>query len=157
MKPTISYTVDEAIAKMERFCAYQERCHYEVTNKLKEMKMIPQAIDHIIHYLITNNYLNEERFARSFARGKFRIKKWGRQRITRELKQRKISHYNIKAALSEIDLDEYYATLDEISTKKWAALTESNLLIKKKKLANYLFYRGWEPDLVFQKINEFTL
>jgi regulatory protein len=156
VKNRVSYTVDEAISKMERFCVYQDRCHLEVTNKLREMQMIPQAIDYIVHHLITHDFLNEERFARSFARGKFRIKKWGRERITRELKKRHISRFNIKAGLSEIETEEYHITLAEISAKKWARLTDNSLAVKKKKLANYLFYRGWEADLIYQKINEFN-
>mgnify|MGYP001357425862 FL=1 len=81
-----TYTVDEAQKKLENYCAYQERCHKDVRKKLKDMKMIPEAIDQIIHHLITQNYLNETRFAQAFARGKFRTKKWGRNRIVRELK-----------------------------------------------------------------------
>ncbi|WP_340199659.1 regulatory protein RecX [Ascidiimonas sp. W6] len=156
MKKSISYTILEATAKMEAFCAYQDRCHKEVTTKLKEMKMIPQAVDHIINHLIQHNFLNEERFARSYARGKFRIKKWGKHRIVRELKQREISRFNISAALTEIDAEEYVNTLDSISMKKWNQLSDSNLLIKKKKLANYLIYRGWELNLVYDKVNQFT-
>ncbi len=93
-KPVL--TVAEAQQKLEHYCAYQERCHQEVVNKLQELGMIPAAIDAIISSLIQNNYLNEMRFAQSFARGKFRIKKWGKNRILRELKLRNISNYNIK-------------------------------------------------------------
>lgn len=106
------YTVQEAKHKLEQFCAYQERCHKEVEEKLRGgMRMIPQAIDQIIVHLIEENYLNEERFAQSFARGKFNIKKWGgKNRIVQELKMRRISPYNIKAALKEIDEDIYLET-----------------------------------------------
>ena len=78
-----SYTVEEAKRKLESYCAYQDRCHKEVVNKLRDMKMIPLAIDTIIAHLIAHNFLNEERFAKSFARGKFNIKKWGKNRIVR--------------------------------------------------------------------------
>jgi regulatory protein len=96
MHNTKSYTVDEAQQKLEHYCAYQERCHKEVEEKLKSMHMIPAAIDQIIGKLITDNYLNETRFAQSFARGKFRIKKWGKVRILNQLKFRGISAWNIK-------------------------------------------------------------
>jgi len=89
-----SYTLTEATKKMESYCAYQERCHKEVRQKLYDMRMIPEATELIITGLIEENYLNEERFATSFARGKFRIKKWGKNRITQELKQRNISKFN---------------------------------------------------------------
>lgn len=156
MKEQGSYTVAEATVKAEAYCVYQDRCHLEVTKKLKEMNMIPQAIDHILNHLIQNDFLNEERFARNFARGKFRIKKWGKQRIVKELKYRNISRFTIKAALSEIDPVEYQKTFEQISIKKWESLTDKNPQQKKKKLTNYLFYRGWEADLVYEMLNRFN-
>lgn len=149
-----SYTVEEATRKMENYCAYQERCHKEVVHKLKAMHMIPLAIDSIIGHLIEHNYLNEGRFAREYARGKFRVKKWGRDRITRELKFREISRFNIQAAMKEIPEPEYLETLHETAVKRLEQIKESNPLKRKKKLADYLLYRGWESHLVFEKVNE---
>lgn len=154
MHHTKSYTLAEATKKLERYCAYQERCHYEVVEKLKGMRMIPEAIDHIVAHLIQENYLNEERFAKSFARGKFNIKKWGRKRIVRELQQREISTFNIKSALSEINEEDYLATLDELAKKRLDQIKETNLQKRKKKLSDYLFYRGWESHLVYEKLHE---
>ena len=151
---TKAYSLQEATRKLESYCAYQERCHKEVVNKLLEMRMIPEAIDHIVVHLIDENYLNEERFAQSFARGKFNIKKWGKNRISNELKQRNISTYNIKSALKEIDTKAYSKTFDELAEKRLNQLTEKNLQKRRKKLADYLFYRGWESHLVFAKIKE---
>lgn len=151
---TETYTIQEATKKIESYCAYQERCHKEVVQKLRNMNMIPQAIDHIVTHLIKQNYLNEERFAQSFARGKFNIKKWGRVRISRELKFRGISKYNLKSALEEIEDSVYLNTLDKISKRKLATLKETNTQKKRKKLADYLLYRGWETHLVFDKIRE---
>jgi regulatory protein len=104
MQNSTSFTIQEAQKKLEHYCAYQERCHQEVIQKLRGMNMIPEAIEIIISQLIEDNYLNETRFAQSFARGKFRIKKWGKERIVRELKFRKISPFNIKIALKEASL-----------------------------------------------------
>jgi len=154
MKNTKTYTVQEARKKLERYCAYQERCHKDVISKLKEMNMIPLAIDTIVTHLITTNYLNEERFARSFARGKFNIKKWGRQRIIKELKARNISIYNINQALQEITGENYDKTFDELAEKRFSQLRDSHPLKKKKKLADYLLYRGWESEMVYKKVNE---
>lgn len=154
MNPQKTYSVDEAQKMLENYCAYQERCHKEVKDKLKKMRMIPEVIDTIIVHLITNNYLNEERFAQAFARGKFRIKKWGKNRIVRELKFRQISKYSIDSALNEIDLDDYFETLDQLTKKRIAQVTEKNSYKKKKKVADYLLYRGWELHLVYEKINE---
>jgi regulatory protein len=139
---------------MERYCAYQERCHFEVNNKLREMRMIPEAIDHIIGHLIQENYLNEERFARAFVRGKFRIKKWGRTRLINELKSRKISSYNIKAGLSEIDTDAYLNTFHDLAEKRWQQIKGTGKNLRKKKFADYMFYRGWETHLVYDKLRE---
>lgn len=150
-----TYTVDEAKKKLEHYCAYQERCHKEVRNKLREMRMIPEAIDVITVHLIQHNYLNEERFAQVYVSGKFRIKKWGKNRLIKELKFREISKYSIDKALSQIDLDDYYKTLDELVLKRIAQVTEKNSYKKKKKVADYLLYRGWESHLIYEKLNEY--
>ena len=153
-KTVKTYTVAEAKLKLENYCAYQERCHQEVRQKLRSMGMIPLAIDDIMVHLIKNNFLNEERFARSYARGKFRVKKWGRIRIERELKARGLSDYTIEAGLDEIDEDEYMDTFETLAEKKYATIKDTNPYKAKAKLANYLLYRGWETDLVYEKINE---
>ncbi|MDT0606575.1 regulatory protein RecX [Croceitalea rosinachiae] len=149
-----AYSIIEATKKLERYCAYQDRCHKEVIDKLKGMRMIPEAIDQIVIHLIQKNYLNEERFAKSFARGKFNIKKWGKNRIINELKLRQISRFNIATALKEIDTQTYDDTLDVLAKKRLAQLTESDIQKKRKKLADYLLYRGWESDLVYRKLRE---
>ena len=155
MKATAkTYTVQEAKERLEAYCAYQERCHREVVTKLRTMGMIPLAIDDIVVHLIQNGFLNEERFAKSFARGKFRIKKWGRVRIERELKTRGLSEYNIEVGLEEIDEEEYIDTFEIVAEKKQATIREKNPYKAKAKLANFLLYRGFEPDLVYEKVDE---
>ena len=150
----ITYTVEEAKKKMEGYCSYQERCHQDVEGKLNEMNIINKAKEVIILHLLEHDFLNEERFSRTFARGKFRIKKWGKQRITHELKGKNISAYNIYAALKEIDDIEYYRTFDKLAEKRLLELNETDIYKKRKKLANYLLYRGWESDLVYKKVVE---
>jgi regulatory protein len=147
-----TYTVDEAKAKLEAFCAYQERCYKEVREKLWKLKIYPEAQDVILQHLSKHNYLNETRFAQAYARGKFRVKKWGRVRITRELKQRDISAYNIKMGLKEIPEAEYMAAFYTLSQKRFDQLTEVNKYKKRKKLADYLLYRGWESALVYSRV-----
>ncbi len=148
-----TYTVEEAKARMQKYCAYQERCHKEVHQKLRDMRMIPEAIALIVNDLIQENYLNETRFAQAFARGKFKNKKWGRNRIVQELKFREISAYNIKKALQEIPEAAYLETFEALVEKRLAQLaSEKSLPKKKKKLADYLFYRGWEPELVWDAV-----
>lgn len=149
-----TYTVEEAKRSLEKYCAYQDRCHQEIERKLWDMKMIPEARELILLHLMEHDFLNEERFARSFARGKFRIKKWGRQRIERELKLREISAYNIKAGLSEIPADEYETVFSELSRKRFLEVTEDNLLKKRKKVADYLLRKGFESHRVYEVLRE---
>lgn len=150
-----TYTVEEAQKKLESYCAYQERCHKEVRTKLQDMRMIPEAIDAIMVHLIQHNFLNEERFAKAFVRGKFNIKKWGKNRLVRELKWRDISTYSIADALKEIDPEAYENTLDELTQKRIAQVKEKDNYKKKKKVADYLLYRGWESHLVYDKLNDY--
>ena len=148
-----TYTLSEAKKKLEHYCAYQERCHKEVLQKLKGMNMIPEVIDVVIGHLLEHNFLNEERFAKNYILGKFKIKKWGKRRLTLALKQKDISKYNINLALNLIGDDEYIDTFNALAEKKLESIRETNVLKKKKKLTDYLLYRGWEPHLVYDKVN----
>ena len=147
------FTVDEVKRKMEHYCAYQDRCHKEVENKLREYSIIPEAIEMILLSLLKDNFLNEERFSKSFARGKFRIKKWGKQRIVRELRFRNISEYNIKTALKEINEEDYITTIYSLVDKKNKLVTETNLFKRKKKIADYLLYRCFESNLIYEALS----
>ena len=140
--------------KMEFYCSYQERCHQEVQEKLYSYDLSEKERNQIIVHLIEHNFLNEERFARSFARGKHRIKQWGKIRIVNELKQRQISSPNIKCALTEIPEEEYQDTFDKRAEKHWETIRETNALKKKKKFCDYLLRKGWESNLVYGKMKE---
>jgi len=148
-----TYSVDEALEKLRHYCAYQERCHKEVKEKLYDMQMIPEAIAQIVGTLVTENYLNESRFTQQFTQGKFSIKHWGKLRITRELKARAISDYDIRKAISTIDEKAYLEKIAAISTKKWKHLEGNTLQVRKQKLYQFLSYRGWETDLIYQQLN----
>ena len=115
--------------------------------------MIPEVIDQIVCHLIDENYLNEERFAISFARGKHVIKKWGRVRIKNALKQKEISPYNIKKALSQFEDEEYLKTFEALATKA-LFLSKKTILTRKEIIIQYLIYRGWEHHLVYDKVYE---
>ena len=140
--------------KMEFYCSYQERCHQEVQEKLYSYDLSEKERNQIIVHLIEHNFLNEERFARSFARGKHRIKHWGKIRIVNELKQRQISAPNIKCALTEISEEESQDTFDKLAEKHWETIRETNALKKKKKFCDYLLRKGWESNLVYGKMKE---
>ncbi|MCF7559726.1 RecX family transcriptional regulator [Sabulilitoribacter multivorans] len=154
MQSKKTYTLQEATKKLEHYCAYQERCHQEVRKKLESMHMIPEAIDVIIVHLLKHNFLNEERFAKTFVRGKFRIKAWGRRRLTYELKKKDISKVNINQALTEIENEEYIEVFNELAEKKARLIKETNVYKKRKKLIDYLSYKGFETHLVYEKANE---
>jgi len=153
MKSQKSYTVDEATKALEHFCAYQERCHKEVEQKLYDLKMIPEAKEQIILHLLQHNFLNEERFSKAFARGKFSIKKWGRIKIVNELKFKNISSYNIKTALKEINEEDYLNTLQKIAKKKSPSIKENNVFKRRNKLSTFLISKGFESNLVYSVVN----
>jgi regulatory protein len=152
MKPVSS--LKEAIQKIEYFCAYQERCHEEVVDKLRSMRMNSEEIDSIMVHLIASNFLNEERFACSFARGKHRIKHWGKIRISSELKYKKITQSLINKALQEITTEEYLGTFHALAERHWEAIRETNALKKRKKFCDYMLRRGFESNLVYDKMKE---
>lgn len=138
--------IDPAIL---HYCKYQERCHGEVRNKLYELGFAKTDVEYQISELISAGVLNEERFARAFARGKWRILKWGRVKITQQLKAKKVSDYCIKKGLSEIDGEEYEAILMKIAEKKAEELKkERNIRAKMAKMQRFLLQKGYEQDLV---------
>lgn len=149
-------TLKEAIQKIEHYCSYQERCHEDIAAKLRSMKMSPDEIDTILVHLITENFLNEERFACSFARGKHRIKHWGKIRITNELRYKKITQTLIHKALQEITPEEYLNTFHNLAERQWDSIQETNTLKKQKKWCDYLLRKGFESNLVYDKLKEFV-
>ena len=144
----------EVRSKMEHYCAYQERCHAEVQQKLREYAITTAEKDEIIVSLLQNNYLNEERFALLFAVSKFHQKKWGKVRIKNELKARQLSDYLIQKALKEINPAEYEETFEQLATSQWEQIRETNALKKKKKFCDYLLRKGWESDRIIEKVSE---
>lgn len=146
-------TQNEAIEKMKKYCAYQERSQSEVRQKLYGFGLNNDEIENALCSLIEQNFLNEERFAKTFARGKFRQKKWGKVKIKQHLKQKKISDYCIKTALEEINTEDYLAALDLVLSKKEELLNEENNFIKKQKIAKHAINKGFENDLVWNYLN----
>lgn len=146
--PKKYWSLEEAKLKITSYCAYQERCQREVREKLHEKGIFGNPAEDLIAEMITEGFLNEERFAQSFFRGKFRMKKWGRNKILQELKLRQISPNCIKSGLKEIEEDEYLGTLDQLVEKKWLSISEKDLFRKKNKVFQYLIGRGFESDLI---------
>ena len=141
-------TKEQAVQKLKQYCAYQERSHYEVKQKLWELGVNRGEHDEIISTLIEEDYLNEERFALQFAGGKFRMKDWGKKKIYYALKEKKVSEYCIKKALNSIDEKAYEKTLQELAEKKFASLKAEQYLVRKKKTMDFLLQKGFEPELV---------
>ena len=149
-------TCDLKIARkrIQAYCSYQERCHQEVNKKLKSWGLTPKEIDFLINELIQFNFLNEERFARSFSRGRFRIKKWGKNKIRFELKKRGIYDKWINLAIEEIDEKTYFKTLIDLLEKKTEQENITNSNRRKLKIIDYLASKGYEYDLIRNALDE---
>jgi len=145
----LKLTPKQALPKIKQYCAYQERCHAEVKDKLYGYGLHKNDVEDLIVVLITENYLNEERFAIQFAGGKFRMKQWGRGKIKQALKQKQVTEYCIKQALKQIPDEDYMNTLNKLYEKKLKTLkSEKNIFVKKRKLQDYLLQKGYEYDLI---------
>lgn len=141
-------TKEQALQKLRQYCAYQERSHSEVKQKLWDLGVWRTDHDEMITSLIEDDYLNEERFAKAFVGGKFRMKDWGRKKIYYGLKEKGISDYLIKLAMKEIDEEQYQKTLAELAEKRYESLKGEQYLLRRKKTVDYLLQKGYEPELV---------
>lgn len=142
--------------KLADYCVYQDRSHYEVEQKLKKLKTLNEdERGEILIWLIQNNFLNEERFSKSYARGKFYQKKWGKNKIKQGLKQKRIPTNLIDKGIEEINEDDYKSTLMELTEKKWNILRESEVYLKKKKIYNYLLQKGYEYNLINEMLKNY--
>jgi len=150
MLPKKSLTKEQAYQKLRHYCAYQDRCHSEVKMKAYSLGLRKPEAEELTSKLIEENCLNEERFAKTFAGGKFRIKQWGRMKIIGELKGKQISSYCIAAAMEEIDENKYKQILHKLAVKRWNSIkgTGANLFVKMTKTRNFLLLKGYEPALV---------
>lgn len=144
---------EQALQKLRQYCGYQERSHYEAGQKLWDLGVKKIMHDEIIATLIEEDYLNEQRFAKQFTGGKFRIKDWGRKKIYYALKEKKISEYSIKEAMKEIDAEDYQKTLQDLAQKKYELLKDDEPLSRKKKTIDYLTQKGFEFDLITKVLN----
>lgn len=151
-KPKKYHSVKEAWSKILRFCVYQERTQQHVRNKLYELGLWGDDVENTIIRLSSEKFIDEERFAKAYASGKFRQNKWGRNKILQGLKQEKLSTYCIKKGMAEIDDEEYDKTLEKLFELKWNTEKEKNSIKKKYKVANYLIGKGYESDLIWEKI-----
>ncbi|HMJ69512.1 MAG TPA: regulatory protein RecX [Cyclobacteriaceae bacterium] len=147
-------TPTEALAKIYSYCAYQERSHLEVKKRLFNYGLNSDEVEQILSKLITDGFVNEERFAKAFAGGKFRIKKWGRLKIENELNLIGLSSRNITRGLQEIETEDYEKALRHVLEKKASLLNESDAFKKRDKLAKFAIGRGYEPDLVWRMLKE---
>ena len=151
----MSFTPDQSLSKIKQYCGYQERCHSEVKTKLYSFGLNKSEVEEIVYLLITENYLNEERFAVMYAGGKFRMKQWGKNKIKQSLKFKQISDYCIKKALKEIDEIDYKKTFFKLADQKIKSLKgEKNIFIKKRKLQDFLIRKGYESQLIMEVVND---
>tara|TARA_B110000908_G_scaffold164532_1_gene212694 strand:- start:454 stop:930 length:477 start_codon:yes stop_codon:yes gene_type:complete len=150
------YDISIAIERIKNYCALQDRCQWDVLEKMREWGLQQATKDHILEILINEKFVDEERYATSFCRGKFRIKNWGKRKITNELKRKQISIICINIGLQEIDENDYNQVLDKLFHQKKATLKDKNQFTKKTKIANFLIQRGFESNLVWDKIRELS-
>jgi regulatory protein len=148
-------TKEEASRKIKSYCSYQERSHKEVKEKLYSYGLFKADIEEIISNLIEDNYLNEERFAKQFAGGKFRMKQWGRKKIIYELQQKQVNKANIKSGLEEIDEAQYLAVIKKLAEKKWKELSGQHYLTRQAKTIAYLSQKGYEQQLITNVVSDF--
>jgi len=145
----------DLMEQIRHYCAYQERCHSEVRKKLYELSFSGGDLEEVIGTLIEEDFLNEERFARSYCRGKFGLKHWGKRKILNHLKQKQVSEYCIRKGLEEIEEDKYEHVFLELFQKKWDSLSgEKNHWIKKKKTRDYLLAKGFESELIYEQFKK---
>jgi len=150
-----SVSKKEALSKLEKYCIYQDRCQQEVRNKLASLSIYGTDADDILIELIQSNFVDEERFAKAFVSGKYKLKRWGRKLIVQKLKQKRISEFCINIALKQIDKNLYEENLQYLIDKKMSTLLNiKNNFQLKNKLVNYLLTKGYEQDLIWQKLNE---
>ena len=147
-------TASIATEKLKKYCAYQERSHKEVVDKLYKLGLYKNEVDQVLIALIQDDFLNEERFAQAFVSGKFRIKRWGRVKIKSHLKQKHISDYCIKKGMQEIDETEYFETLHYLLDRKEREVEEENEFKKKGKIAAFLIQKGFESNLVWEALRK---
>jgi regulatory protein len=141
-------TNEQALQKLRQYCAYQERCHHEVRQKLWDLGVRKQDHDTLISTLIEENYLDEERFAIQFAGGKFRMLQWGKKKILYALREKKVSEYSISKALKLIDQEHYLQTVMKLALEKYDSLKKEQHLVRKKKTQDYLLQKGYESEVV---------
>lgn len=153
LKPEPKYSPEAALIKLRRYCAYQERCHQEVKLKLASWFIYGQEQDRLTAQLIDEGFLNEERFAKAWAGGKFRTKGWGKKKIVNILKQKGISEYLIRVSLKEIEDKDYGLKLEALIQKKHALMKDEQAHIQKQKLARFAIGKGYEPDAVWELVN----
>ena len=139
---------------MEYYCAYQERCYKEVEEKLYSFSVSQSEKEEVLTYLIENNFINEERFAQSFVRGKHNYKFWGKNRIVNELKFRNLSSRIIEIALKEISEVTYLQNFHALAEKNWETIKEAKGQKKNKKFVDFLLRKGYETSLIYDKLNE---
>lgn len=153
----IELTQDQILQKLESFCSYRERCITEINQRLYQLKADANDYDLYINHLKENNFLNETRFANSFARGKNSIKKWGRKKILMELKSKKIDDSTIQQSLQQIDEGMYLIKLQDVLEKKNRIIKETDMFKRKQKLIQFAMQKGYETEIIFEALKNISV
>ncbi|MBL6657466.1 MAG: RecX family transcriptional regulator [Flavobacteriales bacterium] len=148
------YDIKVAKEKIQHYCAVMDRCQFQVITKLKSYGLSPSLSEDILVELIQNKFVDEERFARAFCSGKFKIKKWGRRKIAFELSKLKVPKSCISIGMQEIDEDDYLETITQLVDKKYAMLKDKNPFVRKKKVVDYILRKGFESELIWECVRK---
>jgi len=148
------YEIKIAKEKIQMYCAIMDRCQYQVMTKLKSYGLSTALSEEILIDLIQNKFIDEERFARAFCSGKFKIKKWGKRKIAFELSKLKVPKSCVFLGMDEIDEQDYLDTISHLAEKKNSMLKDKNMFVRKKKVVDYLLRKGFESELVWECVNK---
>ncbi len=151
-----NYDVINAIERLKKYCVLQDKCKWDASQKMQTWKLNKKTQQNILELLIKEKYIDEERYAKSFCRGKFKIKKWGKLKIISALKRKYISVENINIGIKEINKNEYLETLENLYQKKKKSTRIINTHIKNKRIAEFLINKGYESNLVWNKIKKLS-
>lgn len=148
--------IDSIKQSIARYCAYQERSQKEVIQKLREIGCNQDETGYYIVWLIEENFINEERFASAYVRGKFNQKGWGKQKILRGLNKHDVSEYIMRTALSEISDHDYNSKAQKLIEKKINSLGSSNMTYQmSQKVFRYMYQKGYESSIINQILKNY--
>lgn len=144
----------DALEKLKKYCAYQERAQSEVRKKAFSYGLSSEEAESVITDLIKDNFLNEQRYAEAYVRGKYKFKRWGRKKLELELKSRQVSSYCIKKGMAQIEPAIYFSNLVYLAEKRLPLTKGKNQAEIKQKMFRHLLGKGYESNLIEEVLGD---